>query len=568
MKIPRVLLLTLVLVLAAAGVMLFAAWNVVSPPLTAFYTPPNPLPFGEPGEIIKTEKIETKNANVQAWRVMYHSRDLKGNDVAITGLFAAPTVRNARRSVPSPAAGVPSPAAGVPSPAAGVPSPAAGVPSPAAGVPSPADVPSPDGVPLIALAHGTEGLARQCATSLDAWSLPAFAQEFFSFPDTVIVPFVEAGYAVAATDFQGLGAPGDSAFLIGSLEAQNVLDSIRAIRAFEQVKLNDKNFVWGHSQGGHAAAFTAQLASELAPEIKLHGIVIGAPAAQLEELVNAILVPDKPSPITGVAMMVAGSWRQTYQLPLDVVFTPKGINDLPRVYQECILGASAAFNFEKPSAYYYSNPTTTSPWRDTMLLNTPKPVLYPAPVFVAQGESDPVIAPQTTRAFANQLCAAGNAVQFKLYPNTDHLGAISASRADVIAWLNARSRNETAPSNCDAPFMGKTFDRVIFSDDAFTPDESTIMLLEARVPSFLAQQQNKFSAHKPPILERFDAYKFQYWGEMENGKRVIVVNAFCANFDNWKTQRVFVLDGGDCFFNVKYDMETGTFFDLSVNGEG
>ncbi len=510
-------------ILCALGL---AAWNAVNPPVTAFYTPPNPLPPGNPGNIIKTEKIQTNYANVQAWRVMYHSRDVNGNDTAITGIFAAPL----------------------------------------------APLPT-DGLPLLAVAHGTEGLAPQCAPSLDPWSLP-FAQEFFSFPDAVVVPFVQAGYAVAATDYQGLGAANHSSFLIGSIEAQNVLDSIRALRNFDAVKLNDQTFVWGHSQGGHAAAFTAQLASDIAPEIPLHGIVLNAPATRLEDLVNTILVPDKPSALTGVAMMVAGSWQQTYRLPLDGVFTPKGIQDLPRVYQECILGTIAAFNADKPSTYYFSNPTTTSPWRDTMLLNTPSGVLYPAPVFVAQGEGDPIIAPQTTRAFVEQLCAAGNAVQFHLYPNVDHLGAIAASRADVLAWLAARAKNEPAPSNCTTqvtmsptPLPPSALQSVILSDGAFTPDNATVAALEKELPNFLAQNQKQFHAQKAPIAERLVQYKFQYWGEIENGKRVIFVNAFCANFDDWKTRRVFVLDGGDCFFNLKYDIDSGTFFDLQVNGE-
>src|SRR5690349_3567028 len=103
--------------LALAGLFaLVAACSVISPDVTPFYTPPDPLPAGAPGEIIKTEKIETNNAQVEAWRVMYHSRDLNGNDIAITGLFAMPTT-------PPPSAGF----------------------------------------PLLAIAHGSEGLGRQCA---------------------------------------------------------------------------------------------------------------------------------------------------------------------------------------------------------------------------------------------------------------------------------------------------------------------------------------------------------------------------------------------------------------------
>lgn len=516
--------------------LLVPACGVVNPEVTSFYTPPDPLPVGTPGEIIKTEKIETNNAAVQAWRVMYLSRDLKGSPIAVTGLFAAPTAE-----------------------------------------------PPDGGFPLLAIAHGTEGLAQKCAPSLDAWGVP-LAADYLSFPDTTIVPFVQAGYAVAMSDYQGLGAPGTSSFLVGPAEAQSVVDSVRALRAFDEIELSDQNFLWGHSQGGHSAAFTAQLLQELAPEIKLDGIVLAAPAADLQTLVQNVFRPNQPSPVTGVAAMVAASWHQTYDLQLDTVLTQAGIDKVPGLLDECVLGAVAAFALQAPSDFYYADPTTTSPWSDVMLANTPNPVLYPAPVFVAQGATDFIISPQSTQNFVNALCAAGNVVQFHLYENSDHLGVVQASRPDTLAWLGERIAGDPAPSNCPPPPVVATlvapptttpqamttpmpFDHVILTDGAFTPDTATIAELEAHLPAFLAQNQDKFSSFREPIVERLPAYKLQYWGELDNGKPIIHLNALCTSLNGWQTQRVLVLDGGDCFFNLNYDPATETFSNLSVNGE-
>lgn len=108
---------------------------------------------------------------------------------------------------------------------------------------------------------------------------------------------------------------------------------------------------------------------------------------------------------------------------------------------------------------------------------------------------------------------------------------------------------------------------MIFGDGAWTPDAEMVAALETRLPAYLAQNQDKFNATKAPIVESIAEYKRQYWGEMKNNKRVIVVNAMCRELENWRTQRVLILDGGDCFFNVNYDVDAGTFFDLSVNGE-
>lgn len=533
------------ILLLACFALLVSACGVVNPEITPFYAPPDPLPEGKPGDIIKTEKIETNNAAVQAWRVMYLSRDLRGDPIAVTGIFAAPTA-----------------------------------------------APPDGGFPLLAIAHGTEGLAQKCAPSLDPWGVPSFAGDYLSFPDTTIVPFVQAGYAVTATDYQGLGTPGTSSFLVGPAEAQSVIDSVRALRHFDEVDLNDLNFIWGHSQGGHSIAFTAQLLQELAPEIKLNGIILAAPAAQLQTLVETVLKPNQPSPVTGVAAMVAASWNQAYDLQLDTVLTRTGIEKIPGLLQECVLGSIASFAIQRPSDFYFADPTVTAPWSDVMNANTPKPVRYPAPVFVAQGASDNVIAPQATEQFVNALCAAGNAVQYNLYPNTDHLAVVKSSHSDVLTWLTARIAGDAPPSTCPASpvvatlvaptpipptlvaptpiaptALPQAFDHVILTDGAFTPDAATIAELESLLPAFLTQNQNKFSALRDPIVERLPNYKLQYWGELTNDKRVVYLNALCTPLDGWQTQRVLVLDGGDCFFNLEYDPATKTFSRLSVNGE-
>lgn len=533
----------------------FAACGAINPEVTPFYTPPSPLPPGKPGEIIKTEKIETNNARVQAWRVMYHSRDLQGKDVAVTGIFAAPTA------------------------------------------------PAPQGgYPLLAIAHGTEGLARKCAISLDPWGLPSVAGELLSFPDTAITPFVEAGYVVTAPDYQGLGAPGVSSYLVGETTAQNIFDALRAARSFSEFSLSDKNFVWGHSQGGHAAAFAAQLEEKIAPDVSLDGIVLVAPATEFEKNIADALSSPRANLATGLGMMIAGAWQQAYDVSPDTVFTDAGVQEVPKVFQDCVIGTLTTFAGKPPNTYFKSNPLDTPPWRDLVRANTPQTILYPAPMFVAQGASDIIILPSLTESFVQNMCAAQNTLQYQTYEGADHVGVVKASAPDVIAWLDARVKNEPALSNCPAPAISQTpaitptttitptatitltqtvtativavtpvaskpFDGVIFTDGAWTPTQEMIALLEWRLPAYLAQNQTKFNATKAPIVERLAQYKTQYWGESENGKRVIFVNAMCSALPDWQTRRVFVADGGDCYFTVKYDVDAETFFDLLVNGE-
>ena len=115
---------------------------------------------------------------------------------------------------------------------------------------------------------------------------------------------------------------------------------------------------------------------------------------------------------------------------------------------------------------------------------------------------------------------------------------------------------------------GAPYEYVILGEGAWTPTPDHIAALQTRLPAYLAQNQNKFNSNKPPIGERTSQYKFQYWGETDRaGQRVVAINALCSPLDGWTTRRILVMDGGDCFFNLKYDPASGKFFDLIVNGE-
>ncbi len=105
-----------------------------------------------------------------------------------------------------------------------------------------------------------------------------------SAPDlTIAKGAVDQGLTVVLPDYQGLGTPGDHAYLVGQAEGRNVLDGIRAATHLDGsgATPDSKAVVWGHSQGGQAAAFTAELQPTYAPDVHLVGAVAGAPASDL-----------------------------------------------------------------------------------------------------------------------------------------------------------------------------------------------------------------------------------------------------------------------------------------------
>ena len=134
-------------------------------------------------------------------------------------------------------------------------------------------------MPLIAWAHGTTGLGDSCAPSNEAEN------------DQLAQALVGFGYAVVATDYEGLGTPGVHPYVVGASEAHSVLDSVRAVYELG-LPVTDEWVVFGHSQGGHAAMFTGQLQSTYAPELNMIGVVAGAPPSQLGELNDALIGGD------------------------------------------------------------------------------------------------------------------------------------------------------------------------------------------------------------------------------------------------------------------------------------
>jgi hypothetical protein len=99
----------------------------------------------------------------------------------------------------------------------------------------------------------------------------------------------------------------------------------------------------------------------------------------------------------------------------------------------------------------------------------------------------------------------------------------------------------------------------------WTPSQADVLGLEERLEPFL---EHMVSQTGPDVLPRLPAYKRQYVGVQADDRRVIFANFFCNTHGiDWQRDWVEIADGGACYFEVSYDIATGEFFGLSVNGE-
>lgn len=110
----------------------------------------------------------------------------------------------------------------------------------------------------------------------------------------------------------------------------------------------------------------------------------------------------------------------------------------------------------------------------------------------------------------------------------------------------------------------------LFTDDVeyWSPTEADIQSVEDGLPDYLRENQSSFYITGSPVWERLNEYNRQYVGLVLEGKKVIYANYFCnATGLDWKKEFVMVLDGGACYFQFKFNTDSGEYFGLQVNGE-
>ena len=307
----------------------------------------------------------------------------------------------------------------------------------------PPGAPPQGGRNVIAWAHPTSGVVEACAPSL----MPDVSGMIWGLAD-----MLAQGYVVVATDYPGLGVPGQvHPYLIGVSEGRAVLDSVRAARALPHAGASNRFAVWGHSQGGHAALYTGELAASYAPELKLVGVAAAAPATYLAELFDADKTTSTGKELTAMTIY---SWSKLYNTPASSLVEPGAMGPFQEMAHDCIESVSEFAAIERAAKpldriqFLKADPTETEPWRGIMQRNTPGQAAAGAPVFLAQGTADTTVRPDITRRFAVALCKQGTRVRFVLLNGVSHTFAAKASAGQALAWMRDRFRGAPAPSDC------------------------------------------------------------------------------------------------------------------------
>ncbi|MDP4702629.1 MAG: hypothetical protein NWR88_05070, partial [Ilumatobacteraceae bacterium] len=149
-----------------------ASTSTAKTPTTAlssdFYKAPTDLSTLQPGDLIRSSIVSTTNDST-AFTVLYASRSVSDAPIAVSGMVWVPNAPT-------------------------------------------------EGNPLVSYAHGTTGIADECAPSKSNGS-----------GETGVIAniLVSKGYIFTATDYEGLGTEGVHPYVVGVSEARSMLDIIR-----------------------------------------------------------------------------------------------------------------------------------------------------------------------------------------------------------------------------------------------------------------------------------------------------------------------------------------------------
>jgi pimeloyl-ACP methyl ester carboxylesterase len=379
----------------------------------AFYTPPTELPplrADTLGTILKCEHLDDTGFGAAHYRVLYLSQGPIGKPAVVSATVYLPQSCTTKQ-------------------------------------------------PIAAVQHGTTGLGDICAPSLSTEPI-----------DYMAAPLIKRGMAVVATDYQGLGTPGEHPYLVGESAAYSVLDSVRALsRLPEKTCLADDVVLVGHSQGGHATLFAAQYASSygMGDKKTLRGAIAWAPGFGSRLLAEGLHVEPtaKTAPyMTFYAMFLWGA-AHYYGAPADGDWlAPPALAAVPGIFEsKCgwdLLDAVPAaaptmgelFTRKFLDASASCSPTAAScpkfePWAGYIAKTMPGDFKASAPVLIVQGDADQIVKPWTIMCIHERMKRRGGPVELCGLEKIDHIQVVKQSWNVTMPWLDAVLAGKPAPAH-------------------------------------------------------------------------------------------------------------------------
>lgn len=362
-----------------------------------FYTPPSPLPDGEPGDVIRAERTSVfldpahlLSPPADAWRVMYLSESGTGERVAVTGTLLVPRAPWLGRGER----------------------------------------------PLLSYAVGSHGMGPQCMPSAQ---FHAGTQYEFA----LINVWLLVGWAVFVTDYEHVGTSGHEVYVNSRSAGQSMLDGARAATGVTGSGIDDANplAITGYSQGGNAAAAAAERQPSYAPELDLKAVAAGGVPADLRATASAV---DRDV-LAGTLPMTVGSLAAVYpELTLDG-FNATGRAAVAEVKTQCIAETSTRWAFHSSTELTEGGKTIdeflddNADWAKRVEEQRVGRLRPGVPVLLYHGALDPWVPYAVGKRLADDWRGQGADVTFTTYPIAEHFGGLGEAIPQVQTWLLAQT---------------------------------------------------------------------------------------------------------------------------------
>ena len=362
--------------------------------------------------LLHHEKIATSITGAVAHRIRYRSQDVNGIATESTGLVIAPEREGGNRHV-------------------------------------------------ISWTHGTTGIGDAACPSAQPDPARELTLYYSSGSSTQIdygIPglqeFIDGGYVIVATDYQGLGTPGVHQYTVNRT---NAIDGVMIVHAARELPVDagTRFGVIGWSQGGGTAAASVELDDAIYGDLEIVGAVCQSPAVPGIGLkqpgLGSSLSGHDIAPDGHLFMSLAGyaaAFPET--LSLDDVFTPigrrvweEGWNTQPVHHLSDVLGRVYQHEGQVMAVDMSKFPTWMAAFTaGSAGLHTPvAPVLVQIDTQFVDGHAPATVQPVPRRwqhAYVDAITALGGDVAFTEYPNDDHFSLPQSGIGEAREWLASK----------------------------------------------------------------------------------------------------------------------------------
>lgn len=362
--------------------------------------------MSHPGTLLHHEQIRSSIRGARAWRVRYSSRDVLGRAHESTGLVIAP-IEDAHDR------------------------------------------------PVLTWCHGTTGLGDAACPSarpdparelITYFSAEATEQIDYGVPG--LQDFIDAGWIVCATDYQGLGTAGMHQYLVNRTNARDAVNIVHAARALP-LNAGSEFGAMGWSQGGGAAAAVAELDPEDYGDLRLVGTVPmspGVPAIALAHPAgpSAALSDHSVAPDSHLVMLLCGlQAANPSTLALGDVFTELGVRIVEAAWNTQPvhhLNDTLARMFRLKGAILQPTPANADAWKSAVVAGSAglREPVCPVLMCVDGFDQGTVVPVPWQYEYADSVTSLGGSIEVRDYPDDDHFSLPQSCVGDARAWLAGR----------------------------------------------------------------------------------------------------------------------------------